>query len=76
MQLGLLVLSAIIIFNVAFMIFLTRMILTEPPHKKPTPHPWVLEYATGGDASATDEDTQADSSDNGDSSPAQPAAEA
>lgn len=62
MELGLIVLTAIIIFNVLFMIFVTRMILTEPPHKEPSVHPWVLEYATENGAVEASQDTDLDES--------------
>lgn len=61
MELGLIVLSLVIIFNVIFMVFVMRMILTEPPHKEPTMHPWVLEYATNtGDTNTVEEAVEAE----------------
>lgn len=42
---GLIVLGAIILVDIVVMVLVMRMILTEPPHKHPSPHPLVLEMA-------------------------------
>ena len=44
MQFGILVLSLIVLIDFFFMVFVMRMVLTEPPHKEPAQHPFALEY--------------------------------
>ncbi len=44
MQFGILVLSLIVLVDFFFMVFVMRMVLTEPPHKHPAQHPFALEY--------------------------------
>jgi hypothetical protein len=55
LEFGVLVLAGIIAFDVVLMVFVVRLVVSEPPRKHPKTHPLVLEYAAHSGTAAAPE---------------------